>query len=201
MTHYSHNINELQNEEDDVPAKIIQKPDSGLGLYGYLENYRKLIGEMAQLDSIVKKQGKTLNLSTSVRSHRVYKTRDPRQQGAIGPPSQKYPRHIIDYAKFVQCLRNVQASEEEVNRPCYFTVEEQPEREGWFNNMFFCSYSMRESYLTYRDFIFVNKRLSKTRYSRCLLMFCGISSSGRSVLLGFAMLAKEDEDGYFFAVS
>jgi hypothetical protein len=88
-----------------------------------------------------------------------------------------------------------------MNRCCYFTLEEQPDRENWYNNMFFCSYSMRENYLTYRDFIFVNKRLSKTRFNRCLLMFCGITSNGRSVLLGFALLAKEDEQSYFFAVN
>jgi len=27
----------------------------GLGLYGYLENYRKLIGEMSAMEKIVKK--------------------------------------------------------------------------------------------------------------------------------------------------
>ena len=72
---------------------------------------------------------------------------------------------MIDYSKFVQCLRNVSASENEANRSCYFMVEEQSDREGWFNNLFFCSYQMRENYLTYRDFIFVNKRLTKTRFN------------------------------------
>jgi hypothetical protein len=31
------------------------------------------------------------------------------------------------------------------------------------------------------------------------LLFCAVNSEGRSVLCGFAMLSKEDEDGYNFA--
>lgn len=58
---------------------------------------------------------------------------------------------------------------------------------------------MRESYLTYRDFIFINRRLIKTRFSRSLLLFCAVSSTGKSLLCGFAMLSKEDEESYNFA--
>jgi hypothetical protein len=60
---------------------------------------------------------------------------------------------------------------------------------------------MRENYLTYRDVIFVNKRLIKTRFSRSLLMFCAVNSGGQSVLCGFAMLCKEDEESYTFAAT
>jgi len=58
---------------------------------------------------------------------------------------------------------------------------------------------MRENYLTYRDIVFVNKRFIKTRFARTLLMFCGVASSGKSVLFGFAFLENEEE-GYNYAV-
>ena len=74
------------------------------------------------------------------------------------------------------------------------------DREGWFNNLFFCSYGMRNNYLTYRDVVFINKRFIKTRFSRCLLMFCGVSSAGKSVLFAFTFLQKEDEESFDYAV-
>lgn len=83
---------------------------------------------------------------------------------------------------------------------CYFQVDQSPEKPGWYNNLFFCSSSMRDNYFAYRDFIFVNRRLSSTRFSRSLILFCGVSSNGRSVLFGFAMITREDEKNYFFAV-
>ena len=58
---------------------------------------------------------------------------------------------------------------------------------------------MRENYLNYRDVIFVNKRFAKTRFSKMLLMFCGISNTGKSVLLAFAMLNKDDEESMEYA--
>lgn len=60
---------------------------------------------------------------------------------------------------------------------------------------------MRENYLTYRDTIFINRRLIKTRFGRSLLLFCAINSKGKSVICGFSMLSKEDEDGYTFATT
>jgi hypothetical protein len=58
---------------------------------------------------------------------------------------------------------------------------------------------MREAYLTYRDVIFVNRRMVKTRFGRSLLLFCIVNSDGQSVLVSFAMLTREDEDSYLFA--
>jgi hypothetical protein len=51
---------------------------------------------------------------------------------------------------------------------------------------------MRENYLTYRDMVFVNKRFDKTRFGKDLVLFCGVTCQGKSVLLAFAMLSKED---------
>ena len=62
--------------------------------------------------------------------------------------------------------------------------------------MFFCSYSMRENYLNYRDVVFVNKRFSKTRFSKGLVLFCGVNNAGRSILFAFAFVNKEDEESY-----
>jgi hypothetical protein len=50
---------------------------------------------------------------------------------------------------------------------------------------------MKEKYLQYRDFVFINRRLTKTRFKRNLVMFCGVTSEGKTVIYGIAML-KED---------
>ena len=81
------------------------------------------------------------------------------------------------------------------------TVEETPEKPGWYNNMFFSSYAMRENYLTYRDFVFVNKRFDKTRFSWSLVLLCGVSSGGRCILFGFAFITKEDEENFDFVAT
>lgn len=95
----------------------------------------------------------------------------------------------------------MQLEEEQKDRPCYLTVEETPDKPSWFNNLFFCSYAMRENYLTYRDFVFVNKRFEKTRFSRSLVLICGVSSSGRCILFAFAFIQKEDEENFDFVAT
>jgi len=59
---------------------------------------------------------------------------------------------------------------------------------------------MRENYLSYRDIVFVNKRFQKCRFNRVLLMFCGVTNTGKSVLLGFAFLQKDDSENIDYAV-
>lgn len=86
-----------------------------------------------------------------------------------------------------------------MSRSCYLAVQEQVEKSGVFDNMFFCSYSMRESYLNYRDLVFVNKRFAKTRFSKCLIMFCGVNNQGKGVLFGFTIVNKEDEESFEYA--
>lgn len=54
--------------------------------------------------------------------------------------------------------------------------------------------------MAYRDMVFVNKRITKTRFSRVLLLFCGINSAGKSVLFGFSMLSKDDDESYDYAI-
>ncbi len=80
-------------------------------------------------------------------------------------------------------------------------VEEMVDKPGWYNNLFFCTYAMRENYLTYRDVVFINKRFDKTRFNKSLVLFCGISNTGKSVLLGFAFVVKEDEENFDFVAS
>ena len=109
-----------------------------------------------------------------------------------------YPPNVLDYAKFVSQLQQIQMQEEQQDRPCYFSVEETPDKPGWFNNLFFSSYAMRENYLSYRDVIFINKRFEKNRFSRSLLLICGVSSTGRNILFAFAFVQKEDEENFDF---
>lgn len=75
------------------------------------------------------------------------------------------------------------------------------EKEGWYNNLFYASCSMIENYLSFRDVVFVNKRFTKTRFNRVLVLFCGVNSSGKSVLFGVAILAKEDDESFEFAMT
>ena len=46
--------------------------------------------------------------------------------------------------------------------------------------------------------MFINKRFEKTRFSRSLILLCGISSTGRCILFAFAFICKEDEENFDF---
>lgn len=59
---------------------------------------------------------------------------------------------------------------------------------------------MIENYMAYRDMVFINKRITKTRFSRMLVLFCGVNSSGKSVLFGFSMLTKDDDESFDYAL-
>mgnify|MGYP000433390743 CR=1 FL=1 len=55
---------------------------------------------------------------------------------------------------------------------------------------------MIDNYLNYRDVVFVNRRLTKTRFSKSLILFCGVNNQGKNVLFGFALMSKETEENY-----
>jgi len=55
---------------------------------------------------------------------------------------------------------------------------------------------MIENYLNYRDVVFVNRRFTRTRFSKSLVLFCGVNNQGRNVLFGMCLLVKEEEEGY-----
>ena len=67
--------------------------------------------------------------------------------------------------------------------------------------MFYKSYDMHEHYLTYRDIVFINKRFTKTRFNKIMLLFCGVNSQGKTVIFGVCFIAREDEDCYEYALS
>jgi hypothetical protein len=99
---------------------------------------------MQTMDKIVVRQGKTLNLSSRIgrhhRSHRQRCSGQGRRPQTNG--GSRHPRHIQDFATFIQQLKNIQATEEEQSRPCHFVVEQAPERAEYYGNIFFASYSM-----------------------------------------------------------
>lgn len=51
---------------------------------------------------------------------------------------------------------------------------------------------MKEAYLKNNDIIFVNKRFSQNRFKRPMVMLFTVSNTGKSVLLGFALIEKEE---------
>jgi len=77
-------------------------------------------------------------------------------------------------------------------------VLEQENRPGWYDSVFYVSHAMMDNYSNYRDVVFVNRRLQKTRFSRHLYAFCGVNSQGKSVLFAIALLSREDETTFQF---
>jgi hypothetical protein len=59
---------------------------------------------------------------------------------------------------------------------------------------------MRENYDKYKDFVFINRRLTKTRFKRNLLLFCGANHDGKTVIYGVALLKDDNTDDYNFAI-
>lgn len=66
------------------------------------------------------------------------------------------------------------------------------EEQGRVINLYFQTKEMRMTYLRYRDFVFINKRLIKTRFKRNLLIFCGVNFDGKTVVYGVALLKEDD---------
>lgn len=58
---------------------------------------------------------------------------------------------------------------------------------------------MLENYKMYRDILFVNRRLAKTRFKRNLVLFCGVNSEGKTVVYGVALLKEDSQESYQFA--
>ena len=81
---------------------------------------------------------------------------------------------------------------------CFLNVQEQVDRKEWYDNVFFASHNMIQNYLNYRDIVFINRRLTRTRFGRTLLLICGVNNQGRNILFGVCLLTKEDEDGLTF---
>lgn len=54
--------------------------------------------------------------------------------------------------------------------------------------------------MRYRDFVFINKRLVKTRFKRNILIFCGVNFDGKTVVYGVSLLKEDDQENFEFAV-
>lgn len=57
---------------------------------------------------------------------------------------------------------------------------------------------MIDNYLNYRDIVFVNRRFTKTRFAKSLIIFCGVNNQGKNVIFAISIIAKDDEDGLKF---
>ena len=116
-------------DEDSMPpnslleeARQAMDGGMGLGLFNYLESYRKRLDEMSQLDDVAKSQGRTLDLTSVANDRKIKRTNRPREPGKdsvkrMGKSSggkrdkignavgYSYPPNVIDYSKFVSSLR------------------------------------------------------------------------------------------------
>ena len=52
---------------------------------------------------------------------------------------------------------------------------------------------MRLDYACFKEVVFINKRVAKTRFNRLLVVFCGLNSEGKTVVFGVALLAEETQ--------
>ena len=57
---------------------------------------------------------------------------------------------------------------------------------------------MIDNYLNFRDIVFINRRFTKTRFAKSLILFCGVNNYGKNVIFAVCIIAKEDEDGLKF---
>ena len=62
--------------------------------------------------------------------------------------------------------------------------------------MFYSSLRMKENYLRNNDILFVNKRLAANRFGKSLVLFLTVSNSGKSNVVGIALIEAE-EHKYF----
>jgi hypothetical protein len=67
-------------------------------------------------------------------------------------------------------------------------------------NLFYQTPRMRLDYQCFKEVVFVNKRLTKTRFKRLLLIFCGLNSEGKTVVFGVALIHEESKKDLDFAI-
>ncbi len=75
-------------------------------------------------------------------------------------------------------------------------IEYEHNEKGNLQFLFYSSAKMREAYMKSGDMIFINKRFTQNRFKRPLMMFFTVTNTGKSQMLGFALLDKEEP--YFF---
>lgn len=54
--------------------------------------------------------------------------------------------------------------------------------------------------MKYQDFVFINKRLAKTRFKRNLVIFCGVNYDGKTVVYGISLIKEDNQESYEFAI-
>eukprot|EP00347_Sterkiella_histriomuscorum_P012508 403368312 len=79
----------------------------------------------------------------------------------------------------------------------YIDVEFDPNDKSNLLYLFYSSAKMKDAYLKSSDVVFVNKRFSQNRFKKPMVMLFTVSNTGKSVLLGFALIEKEET--FYFA--
>ena len=75
-------------------------------------------------------------------------------------------------------------------------VEYDQSKKGGVDVMFYSSVRMKETYLRNNDILFINKRLAQNRFGKSLVLFLTVSSTGKSNVVGIALIEAE-EHKYF----
>jgi hypothetical protein len=61
-------------------------------------------------------------------------------------------------------------------------------------NLFYQTPQMNAEFARYPEIVFINRRLIKTRFRRNLVLFCGINSEGKTIIVGVAFLKEESQE-------
>ncbi len=75
-------------------------------------------------------------------------------------------------------------------------IEYDHNEKGNMQFLFYSTAKMRDAYLKSSDMIFINKRFNQNRFKRPMMMFFTVTNTGKSQLIGFALVDKEEP--YFF---
>jgi hypothetical protein len=59
---------------------------------------------------------------------------------------------------------------------------------------------MNAEFARYPEIVFINRRLIKTRFRRNLVLFCGINSEGKTLVIGVAFLKEDSQECFQFAI-
>ena len=59
---------------------------------------------------------------------------------------------------------------------------------------------MKINYNLYNDFIFINRRIVKTRFMRNLVLICGVNNEGKTIVFGVALIKEAVQDSYKFVI-
>ncbi|CDW80528.1 protein far1-related sequence 5-like [Stylonychia lemnae] len=209
---------QTQNEMTDISA-VDQNLSQGLEIIGHKENpdqnltkkyyqiYRTILEKMSSMNSLLQqkasgqmiptRKGTFLDGKYTSQVDMNSKRKKRMKSQSKTEENNGKQRKVQDFRVLVEKL--VELKTADPNSLDYNTTRH-PECQARIINLYYQTKEMKQNYEFYQDFVFINKRLCKTRFKRNIILFSGVNFEGKTLIFGVALIKEDDIESYQFAV-